>query len=75
MTHIFLDCKGLCCPMPIVEIARRFKELKVGDRLEVEADDPAFKPDVEAWVECTGHKLLSLSESDAITKAVIEKMI
>jgi len=34
-----LDCVGLYCPMPIVKTAKKIKEIKVGDVLEVIADD------------------------------------
>lgn len=67
-----LDCKGLFCPMPIVEVAKFFKQLPVGEIVEIQATDPAFKPDIEAWVECMGYKLIEVSGSDVV-KAKIEK--
>lgn len=38
------------CPKPIIQISKKMKELTAEDTLEVEADDPAFQADVEAWV-------------------------
>jgi TusA-related sulfurtransferase len=38
------------------------KDLSPGQTLWVEADDPAFKSDLEAWVGATGHELLEFSE-------------
>lgn len=35
--------------MPIVRISTTARELKPGDTLRVEADDPAFRADVHAW--------------------------
>jgi tRNA 2-thiouridine synthesizing protein A len=71
----YLDCKGLCCPMPIVQVARKFRGMEIGDILEVEADDPAFQPDIEAWADCMGQKLSSINiKNDNIVKAVLEKM-
>ena len=40
------DCKGLQCPMPIVKISKVIKTIQAGDKLIVEATDPAFHPDV-----------------------------
>jgi TusA-related sulfurtransferase len=59
--------------MPIVKLSKAFKELPSGVRLEVMADDPAFEPDVQAWCNKTGNKLISLDTDGAGIKAVIEK--
>lgn len=69
-----LDCKGLFCPMPIVEVAKYFKNIPVGEVVDVQADDPAFEPDIKAWVECMGYKLIEISVLDNnVIKAKIEK--
>jgi tRNA 2-thiouridine synthesizing protein A len=52
-----LDCTGMNCPMPIVEISRAVRKLNSGDLLEVSATDLAFRPDVEAWARRSGHSL------------------
>lgn len=72
MAQHHLDCKKLNCPMPIVKISKAFKEMVAGDTLEVEATDPAFKADVEAWVRKTGEVLLSFTDSD-VKIAVLQK--
>jgi tRNA 2-thiouridine synthesizing protein A len=72
MAHITLDCKNLNCPMPIVKISKAFKELASGDTLAIEATDPAFKADVEAWVRKTGEILVNFTDSD-IKLAVLQK--
>jgi tRNA 2-thiouridine synthesizing protein A len=58
----YLDCRDLRCPLPIVKISRAFKEMSSGQTLLVEANDPAFKSDLEAWVRTMGHELLEFSE-------------
>ncbi|MDD9945747.1 MAG: sulfurtransferase TusA family protein [Myxococcales bacterium] len=67
-----LDCKGLNCPMPIVKISKAIKKIGAGDRLEVEASDPAFQADVEAWSKKTGHALVEFTDGE-VKRAVIEK--
>jgi TusA-related sulfurtransferase len=37
------------CPRPIIEVARRIGEVRVGALLELLADDPAAGPDLAAW--------------------------
>ncbi len=57
-----LDCKGLMCPMPIVKLAKKMKEMKVGQVLELVVDDPGSKEDVPAWCSRTGNELLEMKQ-------------
>lgn len=59
-----LDCRGMNCPMPIVEMSKTAKGLSSGDLMEVSATDLAFKLDVEAWARRTGHTLESFEDGD-----------
>ena len=72
MQEEYLDCKGLRCPMPIVRISQALKAVPVGTRLRIEATDPAFGADIQAWTGTLGHSLLEL-EDGAIKTAVVEK--
>jgi TusA-related sulfurtransferase len=68
----FLDCKGLCCPMPIVNIGRKLKSMEVGQEVDVEADDLAFEADVIAFTEQMKQTIVSL-ERGKIVKVCIRK--
>lgn len=68
-----LDCRGMKCPMPIVRISRAYKELEGGQVLAVEADDPAFRADVEAWATKIGARIVEIEETPSYRRAVIEK--
>jgi len=46
---IELDCRGLRCPLPVIELAKAFPELAVGDVIAVVSTDPAARVDVAAW--------------------------
>ncbi len=52
-----LDSRGLMCPMPIVKLAKKMKELQVGKVVELIADDPGSKEDIPAWVQRTSNEL------------------
>jgi tRNA 2-thiouridine synthesizing protein A len=54
-----LDCRGMKCPRPIIEIARRIREVSVGALVELLADDPAAGPDLEAWCRMRGQTLVA----------------
>ncbi|MFC1846644.1 sulfurtransferase TusA family protein [Chloroflexota bacterium] len=68
-----LDCIGLYCPMPIIKTADRFKQLKVGDTLEVIADDKGIKLDIPAWCEATGNCFLGMEEEDGVIRVYARK--
>jgi TusA-related sulfurtransferase len=68
-----LDCVGLYCPMPIVKTAAKIKELKVGEVLEVVADDKWIKQDMPAWCQTTGHECLGIEEKGGEIRVYVQK--
>ena len=55
---LVLDCRGLACPMPVVELGRRIGDVPVGSVVAVEADDVAARVDVPAWCRMRGQEYL-----------------
>ena len=68
-----LDCVGLYCPMPIVHTAKRIKEMKAGQVLEILADDEGIKEDIPSWCKTTGNECLSVEEDKGIYHAYVKK--
>jgi TusA-related sulfurtransferase len=60
--------------MPIVKTSQQIKKMKVGDILEVIADDKGIKQDMPAWCEATGNKFLSMEEQGGEIKVYIKKI-
>ena len=60
MTEIALslDCLGMKCPRPIIELNARIGEVEIGQLVELLADDPAAAPDLTAWCRMRGHELM-----------------
>jgi tRNA 2-thiouridine synthesizing protein A len=67
-----LDARGLMCPMPIVQLAKKVKELKSGQVLELLADDVGAKEDVPAWCSRTGYQLVGTEEDGKLLKFYIK---
>ena len=44
-----LDCRGMLCPVPVIELGRRVSEVAVGGVVAVVATDSAARHDVPAW--------------------------
>jgi tRNA 2-thiouridine synthesizing protein A len=68
-----LDAKGLMCPMPIVKLAKKMKELPVGAVLELIADDVGSKEDVPAWCKRTGNELVGQKDDGTVFYFYIKK--
>ncbi len=56
---IKIDCCGMQCPGPIMEVFKNIKSMKNGELLEVTASDPGFSKDIVSWCKRTGNTLVS----------------
>ncbi|MEG3616508.1 sulfurtransferase TusA family protein [Isoptericola haloaureus] len=54
-----VDARGLRCPLPVVRLAARAKELAAGSEVTVLATDPAARYDVPAWARLRGHVMVA----------------
>lgn len=73
MADVELDCKGLNCPMPIVRLSQAMRKMEVGERVTVEATDPAFQADVMAWATRFGHVIESFDDGAVQRAQVLKK--
>jgi tRNA 2-thiouridine synthesizing protein A len=55
---IELDCRGLRCPLPIIELATAIPALGVGEVIAVVSTDLAARVDVPAWCRMRGQDYL-----------------
>ncbi|MFI0444930.1 sulfurtransferase TusA family protein [Actinomadura sp. 6N118] len=46
---LVIDALGRKCPIPIIMLAERLREVPVGDVIAVLADDVAARTDIPAW--------------------------
>lgn len=68
-----LDCVGMCCPEPVLQLARRYRKLEAGESLLVLADDDAFPIDVQSWLKSSGAELVGLEERGNVYRATLRK--
>jgi tRNA 2-thiouridine synthesizing protein A len=59
-----LDCRGLVCPAPIIELARHVADVAVGELLGVVTTDAAARVDVPAWCRMTGQDYVGQEVAD-----------
>ena len=70
-----LDCRGMLCPRPIIELARRIGEVAVGEVVAVVATDAAARHDVPAWCRMRGQTYAGedLAE-DGVPRYLVERV-
>lgn len=69
-----LDCVGLYCPEPVFKTRLELDEMKVGETLEVLADDPAAESDIKSLVKNLEQELVSISRKGDQVQIVIKKI-
>ena len=57
-----IDARGLYCPLPVLRTRERFKSLPPESRLDVIADDPLARLDMQAFCTREGHAYLDERE-------------
>jgi len=68
-----LDCLGLFCPEPVYRTRIELDKMKLGEILEVVADDPAADADIQSLVKRLGHELLDVSKKGNEIRILIKK--
>ncbi|MCX6004765.1 MAG: sulfurtransferase TusA family protein [Chloroflexi bacterium] len=70
---VTIDCIGLYCPMPIVNTAKKVKEMGAGQVLEIIADDEGIKQDMPNWARMTGNEFLGIEEDNGKYHVFVKK--
>ena len=69
-----LDCLGLYCPEPVFKTRVELDEMKVGETLEVLADDPAAESDIRSLVKNLGQELVDVTKKRDTVQIIIRKV-
>ena len=69
-----LDCIGLYCPEPVYRTRIELDKMKIGEVLEILADDPAAEEDIKSLVKRIGYELLELHYEDDKLRVLIRKV-
>lgn len=64
MTGLELDCRGMLCPRPVIELARNLDHVEVGGVITVYADDVAAATDVPAWCRMRAQEYLGAENAE-----------
>jgi tRNA 2-thiouridine synthesizing protein A len=59
-----LDCRGMLCPAPVIELNRHLGDVEPGETIGVVATDVAARVDVPAWCRMRGQEYLGEDTAD-----------
>jgi TusA-related sulfurtransferase len=68
-----LDMTGYFCPEPVIRVNEAIGDVEVGEVLELLADDPSSKPDIQSWTKRTGHELISIEEDGGVFRFLVRR--
>lgn len=60
--------------MPIIQTAKKIKELQVGEVLEVVSTDEGIVADMPAWCKMTGQEYLGLEKDGDVFRVYVRKL-
>ncbi len=67
-----VDCIGLYCPEPVFRVRKAIEESKVGDVIEILADDPAAESDIPVLVKKLGQELVEFEKKNDVLRFVVK---
>ncbi len=59
-----VDVSGVCCPLPLIQLARAVRTLKPGQTLLITGNDPLFEPAVTDFCTSNSHEVLAVTPGD-----------
>ena len=69
-----LDCRGLLCPRPVIELARHLEDVPVGAVIGVVADDTAAAHDIPAWCRMRDQEYVGVDRAeDGVARYLVRR--
>ena len=69
-----LDCLGLYCPEPVFRTRMELDNMRIGEVLEVLADDPAAEADIQSLVKRLEQEIVDVSKDRNTVRITIKKV-
>jgi tRNA 2-thiouridine synthesizing protein A len=69
-----LDCVGLYCPEPVFRTRIELDNTKIGEVLEILADDPAAEADIKSLVKRLQQEIVSVRKEGTTIRILIKKV-
>lgn len=71
-----LDCRGMLCPLPVIQLARRIGEVEVGGVVAVASTDAASRHDIPAWCRMREQEYLGEEAAeDGVPSYLVRRLV
>lgn len=61
---IYVDAKGLKCPMPVIHLQKHIRQAGSGDELQIDCTDMSAEKDIASWCKVNKHTLLKVEHTE-----------
>lgn len=68
-----LDVRGKACPLPVISMRSKLKEMKSGEVLEIITDFAASRDNIKRTATKEGHEILDIVEQNGSFRIFIRK--
>ena len=70
-----VDCRGVACPRPVIELAKAVAAVEVGETVALVADDASAGADVQAWCRMRGQEYAgSSTAADGVPTYLVRRL-
>jgi tRNA 2-thiouridine synthesizing protein A len=70
-----LDCRGMLCPLPVIELAKRIGEVEVGGVVAIASTDAAARHDIPAWCRMRAHEYVGEEPAqDGVPRYLVRRL-
>ena len=69
-----LDCLGLYCPEPVFRTRVELDNMRIGEIMEVSADDPAAEADIRSLVKRLEQEIVDVRKDGNTVRILIKKV-
>jgi tRNA 2-thiouridine synthesizing protein A len=70
-----LDCRGMRCPLPVIELAKRIGGVEVGQTVAVASTDAAAAYDIPAWCRMRGQEYAGAEPAeDGVPRYLVKRL-
>jgi tRNA 2-thiouridine synthesizing protein A len=73
--ELIVDAKGEYCPIPVLRLAKAFRDQPAGTVARLLATDPAAVEDVEVFCRERGHDLIESRRASGVFSFVVRKSL
>ena len=59
-----IDVTGMCCPLPLIHLAKTVQKFPLGQVFKITGNDPSFAPSVTDFCQSNGHEILETTHGE-----------